>query len=34
MGHETAQLAKRMHFGAVEATKQLRWGTPRTNRAC
>ena len=34
MGHETAQPAKRMRFGAMEATKQLRWGAGRTNPTC
>ena len=29
-----AHLAKRMHLGAMEATKQLRWDTSRTNPTC
>lgn len=31
---EMGQLGKRMRFGALEATKQLRWGVPRTNLTC
>ena len=32
--YKKAQLAKCMHFGALEATKQLRGGASRTNPTC
>jgi len=34
MGHEAAQLAKRIRFGAMEAARQLRWAAWRTNPIC